>query len=150
MEKSQKHTKYIKWLSPEEMHKDSLLWLSELNFMKDEHLFLTHLIKTFTLELLELKDFSSDKEIVDVLNRSQRQNDSLISSIQKHEKELEIMVDGFDQLEEETKYKEIHRKLIEEIHQYKKDYQILKTQLFDIIKGIKKEEKQRYLFDKNH
>jgi hypothetical protein len=145
-----KTVQYIKWLSPEEMHKDSQNWLSELNFIKDEHLFFEHLITSFTMELLELNDFASDKEIVDTINRSERQNDMLLASVTAHEKELKVMVDGIDQLKEEEAYRETHRELTVEIHEFANNYRMLKAQLFDIIKNIKKEEKQRYLFDKNH
>ncbi|QHI35653.1 hypothetical protein IMCC3317_09990 [Kordia antarctica] len=150
MKTTQSLVKYIKWLSAEEMHADSVNWLSELNFTKDEHLFFEHLITSFTMELLELKYFASDKEIVDAINRSEKQNDLLLASVTAHEQQLKIMVDEIDELKEEETYKETHRKLTIEIHQFLEDYRMLKAQLFDIIKGIKKEQKQRYLLDKNH
>ena len=58
------------------------------------------------------------------------------------------MVDGIDQLKEEEAYKKEHRRLIIDISDFKKNYRILKKQLFDIIKSIKKEEKQRRLIDR--
>ncbi|WP_298423375.1 hypothetical protein [uncultured Kordia sp.] len=144
------HINYIKWLSSEEMHRDSLQWLSELNFIKDEHFFFENLLHTFSMQLSELDIFSNEKEIIDVLNRSQRSNNNLIEAVQTHEKDLKIMVDGIDQPKDEKIYKETHRGLKVETHEFFKNYRMLKTQIFDIIKDLKKEEKLRLLFDKNH
>ena len=141
---------YIKWLSPEEIHKASLAWLSELNFAKDEHHFFEDLIKTYMIELLEFKDFSSDKEMVDVINRSEKQNKILIEAVIVHEKNLKVLVDEIDQPIEEKSYKEIHKKLAIEIDQFLEEYKMLKTQLFTVLKGIKKEIKYRTLLDRNH
>lgn len=150
MKTIQTTTKYIEWISAEDMHTNSLHWLSQLRFIKDEHHFFEHLISSFSTDLQELDIFSSDKEIIDVLNRSYRNTARLIDTIVKHEKELTIMIDEIDQLEDEKKYKETHRKLSLEMDAFLQEYRALKTQLFNIIKGIKKENKLRSLFDKNH
>ncbi|MBC8757044.1 hypothetical protein H2O64_20395 [Kordia sp. YSTF-M3] len=149
MKTTQTTANYIKWLSPEDIHKASLAWLSELNFVKDEHLFFEDLIKTYTIELLEFKDFSSDKEMVDAINRSEKQNNILIDAVIAHEKKLKVLVDDIDQPEEEKEYKEVHKKLAIEIDQFLEEYKMLKTQLFTIIKEIKKEIKYRTLLDRN-
>lgn len=139
---------YVEWLSADEMHNHSQEWLSELYFIKDEHLFFEDLIKSFTLQMVEPEKFSHNKEIIDAINRSQKKNNLLIEAIKVHENELEIMVDGIDQPKEEEAYKKEHKGLIIELNQFKKDYTILKKQLFDIVKTIKKEEKNRQLLDR--
>lgn len=148
MKTIQTHVGYVEWLSPEEMHKGSQEWLSQLRFIKDEHLFFEDLIKSFTLQLIDPEKFSQNTEVIDALNRSQRQNNLFIEAVKVHENELQIMVDGKDQPNQEAAYKKEHRGLIIEISDYKKNYRLLKTQLFDIIKNIKKEEKQRRLLDR--
>ncbi|WP_298516793.1 hypothetical protein [uncultured Kordia sp.] len=150
MKTTQTTTKYIEWISAEDMHTDSLHWLSQLRFIKDEHHFFEHLIATFSRELQELDIFSSDKEIIDAITRSFRKTKQLIQIVVTHEKELTIMLDAIDQPEDEKKYKETHRQLTLEIASFLKEYRSLKTQLFRIIKDIKKEDKLRSLFDKNH
>jgi len=147
METVKTHKRYIEWLSPEEMHKGSQEWLSELRFIKDEHLFFEDLIKSYTLQLIKPEKFSHNKEIIDTINGSQKQNNILIEAVNAHQNSLKIMVDGIDQPKEEA-YKKEHRKLIIEISQYLKNYRTLKTQLFDIIKRIKKEDKQRRLLER--
>ncbi len=150
MRTTQQSTKYIEWISAEDMHSDSLHWLSQLRFIKDEHFFFEHLIASFSTQLKELDIFSSDKEIIDAITRSYRRTEQLIKIVVMHEKELQIMVDGIDQLEDERKYKETHRNLTMEIDEFLKEYRILKTQLFNIVKSIKKEEKLQFLLDRNH
>jgi len=143
-------TNYIEWLSAEEMHKQSQAWLSELNFIKDEHLFFEDLIKTFTIELLELNDFSNDKEIVDAINRSEKQNMQFIEAVVVHEKGLEIMVDQIDQPKYEKIYKQAHKKLAIQINQFLQEYRMLKSQVFTIITAVKKEAKYRALLDRKY
>jgi hypothetical protein len=147
METKKKEIRYIEWLSPEEMHKGSQEWLSELNFIKDEHLFFEDLVKSNTLQLINPEKFSHNTEVIDAINRSQKRNNLLIEAVRVHENDLKIMVDGIDQPKEEEAYKNEHRGLIIEISAYFKNYRSLKTQLFDIIISIKKEEKQ-LLIDK--
>jgi len=146
MKKSQ--LKYIEWLDTDEMHEASKEWLSELNFIKDEHLFFEDLVTQFTSQLLAFGNFSNNKEIVDAINRSQKRNNTLIEAIKIHENELQVMVDGIDQLEEEKAYTKEHSDLIIATTDFLKEYRTLKTQLFDIIKNIKKEDKNRHLLDR--
>lgn len=134
---------YVEWLSAEDMHKGSQDWLSELRFIKDEHPFFEDLIKSFTLQLIASEKFSHNKEIIDALNRSQKRNNVLIKAVKTHENEFQIMVDGIDQPKEENTYRKKYRNLIVVISEFLKDYRILKIQLFDIIKNIKKEEKTK-------
>ncbi|NEV94961.1 hypothetical protein G3567_12510 [Psychroflexus sp. YR1-1] len=140
--------KYVEWLDAEEMHEASKEWLSELNFIKDEHVFFEDLVTKFTPQLIAYGKFSSNKEIIDAINRSQKQNNTLIEAVKIHENELQIMVDGIDQLEEEKAYTKEHSDLIVAITEFLKEYKSLKTQLFDIIKNIKKEDKNRHLLDR--
>ncbi|GAA4241332.1 MULTISPECIES: hypothetical protein [Winogradskyella] len=148
MNTTQTHLRYVEWLNAEEMHKASKEWLSELNFIKDEHLFFEDLVTQFTSQLIALGNFSSSKEIIDAINRSQKQNNTLIEAVRIHENKLQIMVDGIDELEEEKAYIKEHRDLIIAISEFLNEYKSLKTQLFNIIKIIKKEDKSRHLLDR--
>ena len=108
----------IEFLSAEEMHKASLGWLRELEFIKDEHLFFEDMITSFSLQLIQNKGFEQNVEIIDVINASQKRNNSLIKIIKKHDKNLRLLVDGIDQIKEETVYKQEHRNLIEVINEH--------------------------------
>ncbi|WP_435412727.1 hypothetical protein [Psychroserpens mesophilus] len=148
MKTGKTYAHYTEWLSADQMHEASKEWLSELQFVRDEHRFFEDLITTFTSQLIALDTFSDNKEIIDAINRSHKQNNTLIEAVKTHENELQIMVDGINQLDREKAYAKEHRDLIYTISDFLKHYKSLKSQLFDIIKTIKKEEKQRHLIDK--
>lgn len=148
MKTIQTHAHYIEWLSADQMHEASKEWLSELRFIRDEHLFFEDLITTFTSELIDLKKFSDNKEVIEAINLSQKQNALLIEAVKTHENDLQIMVDGINQIKGEAAYTKEHKNLTDIINGFLKDYKQLKTQIFDIIKTIKKEDKQKHLIDK--
>jgi len=144
----QMNTKYVQWLSADDMHQQSRTWISELNFIKDEQHFFEDLITSYTRKLIETKKFASHKELIDSLNESRRTIKPIIKQIVKHESELEIMVDGIDQLEEEAAYKDKHRELIDEVNYFLKHYRNIKRQLFGMIKEIMRTEKRQHLIAK--
>ncbi|SDS57786.1 hypothetical protein SAMN05216503_3503 [Polaribacter sp. KT25b] len=141
------NTNYIEWLSAEEMHNNSKEWLLELEFLNDEYLFFEDLIKWNTLQLIDFQAYSKSKEIVENFSKSKNTNDTLIKLIKKHENELEILVDGIDQPKEETAYKKEHKALLISFKNHLKEHRALKSSLFDILKKIKKSEKQNRIID---
>ena len=142
------NAKYIQWLSPDDMHKQSLSWISEMNFIKDEQHFFDELITAYTRKLIETKKFAANKKLIDSLNEFRRNLKTIIKKIVEHENKLEIMVDGIDQKEEEAAYKNTHRELIDEVSYYLNEYRTLKRQLFGMIKDIMKKEKSLNLIAK--
>ena len=143
------HTKakHTEWLSAEDMHDASRLWLSELQFFKEEQLFLEDLIKSYTLDIIDNNHFEKSKKIVDKLSISVKNTQVLLNAVNTHEKGLSIMVDGIDQIEEEIEYRREHRNLIELIGEFKKRYQSIKKRLFNLIKVVMKEGKQKRLIE---
>ena len=142
MKNAQTHSRYVDWLNADQMHKNSKEWLSELRFIKDEHLFFEDLIKSYTLDLLEPQKFVHNKEIIDKIKKSKKRNKLLIKAIIVHLNKLQIMLDDIEQPKEEEAYKKEHLNLIIDISEFEKKYRILKMELFDIIKTIKKHQKQ--------
>jgi hypothetical protein len=141
------HTKakHTEWLSADDMHDASKLWISELAFFTEEQIFLEDLIKSYTLELIDKNHFEESKAIVDKLSTLVKETKVLSNAVKSHEAELSIMVDGVDQLKDEANYRKEHRNLIELIGEFKKRYQSIKTRLFDLIKLVMKEGKQKRL-----
>lgn len=133
--------KYIEWLNAEDMHGNSQKWLSELEFIKDEGLFFDDLIKSYTLKLTDSKHFTESKKIVDKLSKFHKKTDNLISMVKIHERKLKIMVDGIDQLKEEDNYKEEHQWFTKNLNQFLEKYRVFKVQLFNLLRGILKEQK---------
>ena len=148
MKTIQTHARYIEWLSADEMHNASQDWLSELKFIGDEHLFFEDLVTSYTLQLIEGKKFTESKALIEAINKSKKRNILLIEAVQTHENDLQIMVDGVNELKKEDAYTKEHLQLVTIINDFLSDYKTLKLKLFDTIKTIKKEEKQKHLIDK--
>lgn len=143
------NAKHTKWLSADDMHDESKKWSSELEFWKNEQMFFEDLIRSFTLQILDNNHFEESKKVVEKLTNITKQTQTLIVAVKTHEKELSIMVDDVDQIDEETAYKKEHRNLIELISEFKNRYISIKTELFDFIKTVMKEIKNKHLIDKN-
>jgi hypothetical protein len=137
--------KYVAWLSAETMHNASKKWLSELEFAKDEQLFFDDLVKSYTLQLIDSKHFNESKKVVNELGKLQKKTDRLIETVKEHERGLEIMVDGIDQIELENAYKDEHGKLIITMADFLESYKTLKTKLFVLVKSVLKSNKQKRL-----
>ena len=69
--------RYLEWKSPEEMHHTSLEWISELKFIKDEKLFLSDLIKTYTLQITSLGLFEESRKLITAISNSELDLDLL-------------------------------------------------------------------------
>jgi len=147
MKTTQTHTKFKEWLSVEDIHNDSKEWLLELAFLKDEYLFFEELMKSYTLQLIDLQDYSKNKKIIDTISNYKKENNNLIKLVQEHVNKLEILVDGINKPKEEEAYKKGHKSLKVLVKNFLKENKVLKLKLFNIIKKIKKTEKQKRLID---
>ena len=147
MKATQIHTNFVKWLSADDMHTDSKEWILELEFLNDEYLFFEELMRSYTLQLIDLQDYSKNKNIIDAISSSREENENLKELIREHENKLEILIDGVDQPNEEAAYKKEHKSLIVLFKNHLKEHKELKLNLFDIIKKIKKKEKQKRLIN---
>lgn len=141
-------TKYLELMNASEMHQASNKWSSELSFIKDEQLFFDDLVTTYTLQLLDKTEFENNKEIIDVLNRSQKKTDELLNIVRTHNNDLEILVDKIKHPLEEANYKKEHKELLNVLSEFFIEYKNLKTQLFQIFKDILKEEKEIRLINR--
>jgi len=145
MKTKDKKLNYVEWLNADVMHEASQKWLSELEFIKDELSFFDDLIKSYTLPLIDSKHFEESKKMVDKLTKFHTKTDSLIKKVKIHERGLKIMVDGIDQPEAEQIYKAEHRGLVIKVSEFFAKDKAFKTQLFELIKNIIKEQKQKLL-----
>ena len=145
MEKNVSKAKYQEWLTPEIIHKTSLNWLSEIEFIKDEQLFFDDLIKSYTLQLIDSKHFKKSKEIIDGLKSLEKDTNEILKTVKMHERALKILVDDIEQITEEEIYKRDHLKLIIDVSNFQKRYRTIKKEVFELIKGIIKEGKQKSL-----
>ena len=145
MKAKEPNIKYVEWKSPEESHETSINWVSELKFIKDEQHFLDELIENYTLQLISEKTFEKSKSIVNELSTKRKELDPLLKKIINHVNELTILVDGIDQPKEEKEYKQEHGTLLVEVNQYLAGYKEIKRSIFELMKGIMKQGKQKRL-----
>ncbi|MCK0131743.1 hypothetical protein MWU59_09530 [Flavobacteriaceae bacterium F08102] len=140
--------KYVKWLSADEMHHNTMDWLSELAFTHDELQFFEELINSFTFQLVDTQWFSKSKLLVGQISQTEKSNKDLVKIITKHRNELKIMVDQVDQLSEEENYKKEHMRLIVLVRDFLAEVKSLKSALFGLIQEVLKKDKQKRLLDK--
>lgn len=139
-------SKYAEWFSPDEMLDNTRKWLSELRLIKDEHLFFENVLHKTALELLP-KEVADKFEFIHAINKSEKRANMLIGMVKSHRHKIEIVMDNLDQLQEEKLYKYEHKSLIDAISGFKKNFNTLKSQLFDIVKRVKREEEIRGLIN---
>ncbi len=139
--------RYLEWKSPEEMHHTSLEWISELKFIKDEKLFLSDLIKTYTLQITSLGLFEESRKLITAISNSELDLDLLLKKVRVHENQLSIMLDDVDQPKMEKAYTETHRDFIFTIDNYLIEFRKLKGSLFQMISKVMKKEKQKRLLN---
>ena len=142
----QKH-RYIEWISPEDMHSETVEWISELEFARDEQLFLNGLVKHYTLQLIGDKNYEKSKKIVGAILDSENELITLLKKIQLHENQLDILVDDVDQPKMEQAYKETHKELMVNMRVYLEQYRGLKKRLFKLISKVIRKEKQNRLLN---
>ncbi len=147
MKVKEKTHRYIEWISPEDMHTETVEWLSELNFVRDEQDFLNSLVKHYTIQLTDAGRFEKSKAIVGGILDAEKEVKVLMKKIQAHENQLDIMVDDIDQPTMERAYKETHRELMVLMQRYLEGYRGLKKRLFSLISKVIKKEKQHRLLN---
>ena len=147
MKIKEKTHRYIEWISPDDMHGETVQWLSELKFAQDEQLFLNSLVKHYTTQLVDTKYYEESKEVVGLILDAENEVKVLMKKIQVHENQLEIMVDDIDQPRMEQAYKETHKELMTTMDSYLANYKELKKRLFVLISKVMRSEKQKRLLN---
>ncbi len=145
MEINKSNIKYIEWRSTEDLHEDILNSISELRFIKDEQQFLEDLIKNHTLDLISGNAFEKSKEAVSKLSQHKKKLKPLLKKAMAHSNNLQILLDEEEVPGELEGYKEDHYKLMFEVVAYYSKFKKIKRKIFNLIKQIMKEGKQRRL-----
>ncbi|AOW20683.1 hypothetical protein [Urechidicola croceus] len=128
--------------SPEDMHFDSLQWISELKFINDEQKFFNHLLKVHYKDSKIQNDYPEILELVTKLSSNKKVCQLLMSNIEKHNNELDVLLDDVNQPFEEKKVMADHNGLIDEVETFLHNYKELKMNIFIIIIDIMKNNKE--------
>lgn len=145
MEKKIHNYRYIEWKSPDEMHFSSLQWKSELDFIEDEHHFFEDMLKEYTMPIIESKLFSRIKDLIDQLSESKKELDILHTEVSEHMKRLQRLVENVDEPKEGRQYRQEHKKILQEINKFSRNYKSLKKDIFEAVSQVLKQQKQKRL-----
>ena len=145
MEKKIHNYRYIEWKSPDEMHFSSLQWKSELDFIEDEHHFFEDMLKEYTMPIIESKLFSRIKDLIDQLSESKKELDILHTEVSEHMKRLQRLVENVDEPKEGRQYRQEHKKILQEINKFSRNYKSLKKDIFEAVSQALKQQKQKRL-----
>lgn len=142
---SAKTTKYEykEWFSAQEMHEDSKRWFSELSFIKDEQRFLNTLLKSFATKPLDSTEFGRINDFKNAITENRHRLNTIFKQVQKHMNQVEILVDGVNQLEMEKAFLKTHKKLYLRMNNYILDYRTVKERGFVKLASILKTAKQK-------
>ncbi|MEY8781045.1 hypothetical protein AB9K32_11490 [Allomuricauda sp. XS_ASV26] len=139
--------KFREWFSADELHQESKEWLSELQFAADEQQFLNHMVKDYTLDIIDSDMFKTVQPVVENLNKMEKQLVELLKKVQLHENQLQIMVDDINQEKMESAYLDTHNDLGMEVSDYIIKYRESKIRIFDIVSDFIKRKKQKRLLN---
>ena len=147
METKSSKRKFREWFSADELHEESKKWSSELKFARDEQKFLNHMVKDYTLDIIDSDMFKDVQPVVDALNTLEKDLVDLFKKVQLHENQLQIMVDEIDQEKMEEAYLDTHSDLGKEVEDYFVRYRDAKTKMFGMISNVIKRKKQKRLLN---
>lgn len=147
METKSKKRRFREWFSAEELHEESKKWFSELKFARDEQKFLNHMVKDYTLDIIDSDMFKTVQPVVESLNKCEKDLLELFKKVQLHENQLQIMVDDVNQERMEEAYLDTHSDLGKEVEDYFVNYRDSKNRIFDIISNVIKRKKQKRLLN---
>lgn len=147
METKSNKRKFREWFSADELHEESKKWFSELKFARDEQKFLNHMVKDYTLDIIDTDMFKDTQPVVEVLNTLEKDLVDLFKKVQLHENQLQIMVDEVNQEKMEEAYLDTHNDLGKEVGDYFVKYRDAKTRIFDIVSSVIKRKKQKRLLN---
>ncbi|PKG52674.1 MULTISPECIES: hypothetical protein [Olleya] len=145
--KTQNKNKMVEWYGADRMHEMSKTWLSDLNFIKDEQVFLEELITDYTQLIIDDHVLARAQDAATALLRTKRGSQKLITALVAHENDLELMVDGKNELDKEEQYKADHLAFIKQVSSFFYDYKAVKSEIFNLVKTLMKRDKQDHLLN---
>jgi len=145
MEMTRSYIKYIEWRNTEDLHEDILHCISELRFIKDEQQFLENIIKNYTLALIDGNVYEKTKEVIRDLSQCKKNLSPLQKKLMAHSNKLQTLLDEVNIPNEMEDYKDEHYPLMFEVIAYYSNFKKVKLNIFNLIKQINKEGKQKRL-----
>ncbi|WP_026934900.1 hypothetical protein [Christiangramia echinicola] len=131
------------WESPELIHKYSVIWHSRLNFILKELEFLKDLLKNNVYPIVESHLNNKAENYLEELDVLNKEVSSLLKTVTLHKNGVKILFVKQVPYENEWNYKHEHRKLMIKMHEFDSKYQIIKKEIFRLVKEAIKHQKQK-------
>jgi len=128
-------------------HDQSIVWLSDLDFMKGEQIFLEHLLSSHFLDLSTAKLYDPTRKLIKKLIDVKQMGNQLFDTIQLHDKELSIWIESSN-FNDKKGYKKEHKQIQKDFEIYVLNFKYVKKKIFNMIKEIMKNQKQKLLIKK--
>jgi len=125
-----------------ELHHDSQNWLSEIKFNKDEMKFLTNLLRSRYIDLMEIGMESKIKDFVKVISVEKKAGKELYALILDHENVLSDLINTRS-VTTNKNYLEIHKKFEHEMILFLRRYKKLKKGIFKMMEITMKKKHQK-------
>lgn len=135
----------MEWHEADEMHEQSKKWFSELSFIKDEQCFLNKVIQSFATKSLDKEAFKQLEDFKNAITENQHRIISVYKQVQKHMNQLEILMDGVNQLEMEKAYRKTHKNLFMKVNKCLLEFRNIKERGFGKLTGLLKKHKRMAL-----
>jgi hypothetical protein len=141
---TQKEEKSNLEISIERLHAKAQQWISEIEFIKIEQNFLRELLSEHIIGLCETHNYDKAKMFLNGIEHEAKLGNKLIESIKENKINLALLLENI-QLKNETKFRENHKLLKEEVKNYIENFKYIKEQVFELVLLIMKNEKERKL-----
>ena len=129
------------------LHDSSLKWITELDFINDEQAFLENLLSSHFLELSSSDHYEATRKLIKKLKEVEKSGSDLIDTIELHNKHMATLIES-KQLEYDQKLELEHEKIQMEFDNYLVKFKYVKKKIFNIIKQIMLDHKQKLLLNK--
>lgn len=129
------------------LHDDSLKWITELDFIADEQAFLENLLSSHFLELSSSDHYEATRKLIKKLKEVEKSGRELIDTIQLHNKHMATMIES-KQLEYDENLEAEHERIQLDFDNYLVKFKFVKKKIFNMIKQIMLDHKQKLLINK--
>ena len=131
------------WESPDIIHQYSVIWHSRLNFILKELEFLKGLLNNNIFPIVESHLTEKAENFMEQLSELKKEVSTLLQKVALHKNGVKILFLKQPAYENEWDYKHEHRKLMIKMHEFDSKYQIIKKEIFRIVKEAIKHQKQK-------
>ena len=131
------------WESPEIIHNYSVIWHSKLNFILKKIEFLKDLLKNNIFSIVETHLTRKGEKYMEELKEMKSEVSSLLNKVTLHKNGVKILFVRQFPYDSVWDYKHEHRKLMIKMHEFDSKYQLIKKEIFGMVKEAIKHFKQK-------